>query len=1548
MVWRQGNLARRVPNTPPGNGGLGSLVFVTINGSAWSSIKALLDNCRASVVLVQEHKLHSSTEVAEAQAWCLANGWMGIFGLSDLGPKGKPAGGTGVLLRQNQDMGFELPALELTSRLTAVVVNIPGWQHVLVCSIYMQVGSGLGSTNFGVLGQLGGALERHKGPLVCAGDFNMGPSVLEACGFIQRAGLMLANPKAPTCVTKSSRTILDYYLVSSSVGAACSLPTVDCSTFLSPHRPVYLELPGCLADVVVQVLSKPQRLPLVVPFGPRHMVVDCSGPLAAVEKAFSIVCSTINEVEQDAALTSAYTVVANSMEYQLARTLGVELTSTGGRPRAPRLISTSLAAMAKKDRASWRSFARHAAWLFNRTKELGIILRDPHHQGHACKADELELFVEDTTSSIPEDPSGIMDWDEHWHLWTSTAAAFVIDFRSGACVEDRNSAAMGLLLQKMEDFRDAELLKDARDSTSKWKQWAADALAGGASRAHKWSKVPQEWAPVQHRNGQDRVSSRTSEVLVAEKHRLEKLWDAVEVAPPNFGWQGTQHLGAISVQEIRAAALSFPTKTCSTWDGFHPRQFGYLSDDMLEVVIVLLYSIEARRAFPQALRGMVSALVLKLKGLKSSHRVLAIFPGLYRLWARLRRRLLRTWETSHQSAIFAWQKGSSCVEVVYRQSLVAEFNRGSSRISAAFLWDLSDFYEHLDRAKLRAEALANDFPGLLLTVALNQYQGYRVLVLGQQAVFAQRSRRGIPAGCTFATYEVQCYTLRHYSNFQARHKEVSLTVFIDDLFCMADDTSKAAVVNKTVLAADDLLEVIVHDLSCNVSLAKSAVVASDCDTLNLLRKRFGIYAGPAVRSAGNLGIDFACGSKARLINKTSIRFKRMAMAKARKRRLLRLRSTHHRTTKVFTAGVLPAIAYGSGVVGMTNGQLRDAQSVFLAASAPGVVSRSRSLSLLILNDPCWRAAGLPILHWAQEVWGSMLQGPRIGRWCSLSLLSKAFAAVACDPPRGWGDVVGPIGALWLTLPRFGWAMTEAFRWKDEAGVVHAFTEVSPAAIKRMLAQAWRRKLEVEAASKFPGVERLWAGHAAKLLRPKRGLTAVQKGCLESFLCRSLWTKQRAIQCGYIVDDGDCALCGAAADTVRHRLLECPALGIERAKLLSARDAQLLDALPDSHPVWSGFVAHPALGQPRPLCGLPGAGVKFWCKDPTCSILDAFKGELFTDGSLVRALDVPELARSGWAVVCMRDGLLFAVLSGPVWDSFHQSSPVAEAVGFSACCQVVSGESCLSVDYSGVVNACNQPQSIACSRGNVLAGPLRAGFSQPGWPLIKKVDKIKAHQDLASVPVEDPEHDRIIGNAAADEHANVGRMAHPPLIKKALLEAEEQIRQASVVCSLAAELLPAWPPIPRSKQRRSGAPAASSGERGMASEPVAQHCWRFRGQRWRCEKCLVGAKRKPGAALTKAAGCAGFSAPLREVLAPSLGHKLHCFEHNDGSFVIGCSNCGGWAASNPRSLRAPCAGGFPNRGARSTWARLARGVHPSSQRSLDVVLSSGVHVPPEVF
>jgi hypothetical protein len=301
-----------------------------------------------------------------------------------------------------------------------------------------------------------------------------------------------------------------------------------------------------------------------------------------------------------------------------------------------------------------------------------------------------------------------------------------------------------------------------------------------------------------------------------------------------------------------------------------------------------LHCIEARRAFPKELRALIAVLILKLKGLKASHRALGIFPGLYRLWARLRRCLLQAWEVENQLPCLAWQKGSSCVEVVYRQSLLAEGHRGEGLITAAFLWDLSDFYEHISREKLKENATALGMPGLLITIAVNQYQGSRVLCMGQLAMRARPARRGIPAGCAFATYFVQAYTARQYDSFQRQHPETPLSVFIDDLTVQIHDVSSERVVFKAAQAADDLLTLVQEELECSVSKPKAALVCSDKDTLIKLRRSFGTFAGPCSRVASNLGIDFSAGTKRRRMKRGSQWLKRSQIARARGKRLMRL------------------------------------------------------------------------------------------------------------------------------------------------------------------------------------------------------------------------------------------------------------------------------------------------------------------------------------------------------------------------------------------------------------------------------------------------------------------------------------------------------------------------------------------------------------------------------------------------------------------------------------------------------------------------------------
>ena len=154
-------------------------------------------------------------------------------------------------------------------------------------------------------------------------------------------------------------------------------------------------------------------------------------------------------------------------------------------------------------------------------------------------------------------------------------------------------------------------------------------------------------------------SSRPSAVLEGELERLEALWDSTDLPLEDWKWEGELTLGEINPAEVRGAARSFPCSRCSTWDGFHPRHFAMLTDSQLQVIVLLLYSIEARRAFPKELRALIAVLILKLKGNKASHRALGIFPALYRLWARIRRRKLQAWELEHQLPFLAWQKGNN-------------------------------------------------------------------------------------------------------------------------------------------------------------------------------------------------------------------------------------------------------------------------------------------------------------------------------------------------------------------------------------------------------------------------------------------------------------------------------------------------------------------------------------------------------------------------------------------------------------------------------------------------------------------------------------------------------------------------------------------------------------------------------------------------------------------------------------------------------------------------------------------------------------------------
>eukprot|EP00974_Lingulodinium_polyedra_P131421 11217659-Lingulodinium_polyedra.AAC.1 len=48
----------------------------------------------------------------------------------------------------------------------------------------------------------------------------------------------------------------------------------------------------------------------------------------------------------------------------------------------------------------------------------------------------------------------------------------------------------------------------------------------------------------------------------------------------------------------------------------------------------------------------------------------------------------------------------------------------------------------------------------------------------------------------------------------------------------------------------------------------------------------------------------------------------------------------------------------------------------------------------------------------------------------------------------------------------------------------------------------------------------------------------QAGCLDVFIAQGLWTKDRALNCGYIIEDSSCEFCHECLESWKHMLFYC--------------------------------------------------------------------------------------------------------------------------------------------------------------------------------------------------------------------------------------------------------------------------------------------------------------------------------------------------------------------------------------------------------------------------
>ena len=110
-------------------------------------------------------------------------------------------------------------------------------------------------------------------------------------------------------------------------------------------------------------------------------------------------------------------------------------------------------------------------------------------------------------------------------------------------------------------------------------------------------------------------------------------------------------------------------------------------------------------------------------------------------------------------------ENGSAIDAVWRQCVVAEAAGHGRQFCATLLWDLTSFYEYMDRHQVQEQALAAHIPHQIVRCSLQMYGSFRYVSYCNVVVAAYYPRSGVVAGCAHATMYVQVYGGPHYESF---------------------------------------------------------------------------------------------------------------------------------------------------------------------------------------------------------------------------------------------------------------------------------------------------------------------------------------------------------------------------------------------------------------------------------------------------------------------------------------------------------------------------------------------------------------------------------------------------------------------------------------------------------------------------------------------------------------------------------------------------------------------------------------------------------------
>ena len=982
------------------------LCCAMVNATSWSSMKVYLQTTRANVVLGAE--MHTiGVQTAEASQWAINHGWKSIWEDAIPGADANHSIG-GVAIFARSFLGLSLPpsgpSTVVRGRVVSALVNTPGTHGFVAYAGYFVVSEGLSARNLGLLQAIGEHIAGHGRPFVCGADFNFPPEVLASTSFASKIAAQIVHPdtNVGTCFQGAIPSTIDYYVVSGDLVKGLCSTDVDMSALTSPHRPAMLMFHPCLTNLQALSFCKPPALPRGMPIGCKPPAPDWEPAHNAALDALRI-CQNGQIHEADEAMFQAYEAWANTAEQELAGTLHAHLPYEGSRGGMPKMVWKSILQQEGSKHPRGGSAARLHRWGAARAKELWLAgLRMYKSEGrYGCAVFQgVASAIANSTPDQAYEYKGLLGL---WRQVQRVARTLLGIGCSGGytgVVPDLLQEVQ-LLQTQLQTTAEENEGKERAEARAEWAKWVEESIDKGAGAVHRWAKVPVAWRPTTTLQCDGTVTSDPLGLLRSERDRWSTVWGSRSEALPSPSVDRSA-LPRLRAEEIREASLKFNWRTSISVDGFHVRHFALLEDPGLEALAVLLEAMETIGRLPPQVKYIIVLLLEKATG---GFRPIGLFCGIYRVWGKARRAVCSQWEASNDRSYFAAGMGRSASDAVWRQSVLAEAGVGADNAAAAFLWDITKYYEQFNYALLQARAHRLGFPVAIFKVVLFAYKCARHISYSGAVTEALFASNGIIAGCFAATSLTRVYAIEPFDEVCRLCPTVTFDFFVDDL-TGSKVGSMQEVECDLVHAAHRLKDAVEVDLRASIAIDKAAVVASSQKLAQNIRTKLGPLGGTTVQATRNLGIDYAPGKCRGAHGRCSARAKRFRQATARRLRLSRVcKVVGLRAKLIFSSGVASGALYGAEVHGVSNSELLSLQRTAASAMRPTARGRSLAATLLINGDPTWRATAAPIVRWAKEVWEAAVSvNPR---GLSLSELARVWRHAAPSVGRQWRQCRGP-------------------------------------------------------------------------------------------------------------------------------------------------------------------------------------------------------------------------------------------------------------------------------------------------------------------------------------------------------------------------------------------------------------------------------------------------------------------------------------------------------------------------------------------------------------